>query len=438
MNNPRLLIGLLSVVLSSHAMCSYAQSRVYSLEEIFDSAERNSLQLRQSFSAEYAAQRELDAARTERLPEISAALSLGYNGNGFTTARDFTDYQKAPIPHLNNVMTVGVTQPVYTGGAISGAIGLAGQKAESARLSTEEMRNRLRMQLTGLYLDIYKYSNLRGVVEQNIEQAKKVLANMEDRYAQGMALRNDITRYELMLSTMELQLTKTDNTLDILNHNLVEIAGLPEGCRVIPDSTILARALPNVCEADWQNEATDNSPSLRLASNAVGINRTLEKIAHAELMPKVGLQAGWNFNGPILNEVPPINRNISYWFVGVNVSYNLSSLYKSNKRVKAQRAKTIVAADNLETLRQDLSLAVRSEYIRYLEAYQELETQTKAVELASLYYHTVTTRFEEGMTLITDQLDAANRKLQSEEDLVNAHINIIYQYYKLLYTSGKI
>ena len=42
------------------------------------------------------------------------------------------------------------------------------------------------------------------------------------------------------------------------------------------------------------------------------------------------------------------------------------------------------------------------------------------------------------MALITDLLDAANAKLDAEQKLVNARIDIIYYYYKLLFTTGKI
>lgn len=35
-------------------------------------------------------------------------------------------------------------------------------------------------------------------------------------------------------------------------------------------------------------------------------------------------------------------------------------------------------------------------------------------------------------------LDAANSRLDAEQALVNARINIIYCYYKLLFTTGKI
>ena len=439
MNNPRLLTGVVAAILLGSGVNAYAQgSTTVTLEELFETAESHSLQLRPSFSAENEARQEISVAKSAMLPEISASLSLSYIGDGFTTKRNFSDYQKASIPHYGNGLSLNVSQPVFTGGAITTGIELAELKLTASRYATELQRDNIRFQLTRFYLDIYKYTNLRRVVENNIAQARKVLDEMNARYEQGVVLQNDITRYELLVSNLELNLVKINNTLDILNHNLVSIAGLPEGTVISPDSTILQRSLPAQGEMSWQTEAQSNSPVISLARSKADITRKAESLVKSELMPKVGLQAGWTIDGPILTEVPPINRNLSYWYVGVGVSYNLSSLYKSNKSLARSRAASINAADELAATRENVELGVRADYIRYMEAYEELKTQTKSVELAERNYSIVSTRYSADMALITDMLDAANSKLDAEQQLVNSRINIIYYYYKLLFTSGKI
>ena len=437
MNNLRLLTGLFAIVLSSAGLRAYAQT-VFTLEELYASAESNSAQLRPYFTAEEVAEKEITVARAGRLPDIAANLSLSYIADGFTTKRNFSDYQKAPIPHFGSGVGVNVNQPVYTGGAITAGIEMAELKSQAARFATELQRDNIRMELTGLYLDLYKCSNLRRVVEQNAAQARKVLADMRARFEQGLALQNDITRYELLVANLELQLIKLDNTLDILNRNLVVIAGLPDQTVIVPDSTILGRALPSSAESDWQQSALQNSAAIKLAGSGLEISRKAEALVRSERLPKVGLQAGWTLDGPILVEVPPINRNLSYWYVGLGVSYNLSSLFKTNKSLSKSQAATRQAAEQLAATNERVSLEVRGDYIRYLEAYEEVKTQEKSVELAVRNYRTTSTRYSADMALITDMLDAANAKLDAEQQLVNARINIIYYYYKLLFTTGQI
>lgn len=439
MNNHRLLTGAFVAALLGTGVCAVGQTkRVITIEDLFETAENNSAQLRPAFTAEEEARREVGVARSGLLPDIDASLSLSFIGDGFTTKRDFSDLQKAPIPHFGNGLSVSINQPIYTGGAVSSGIRLAGLKSEAARHETELQRDNIRLRLAGFYLDIYRYANLRAVVEKNIAQARKVLSEMTARHEQGVALQNDITRYELLVSELELQLIRINNTLDILNRNLVVLAGLPEDTEIVPDSTILDRALPSAGESIWQQDALAGSPALKLARSGVEISREAETLVKSAMLPKVGLQAGWSLDGPILVEVPPINRNLSYWYVGIGVNYSLSSLYKDNRSLAKSRVATRLACERLDAARENVELEVRSGYVRYLEAGEELRTREKSVELAERNYRTVSTRYSAGMALITDMLDAANSKLDAERQLVNARINIINCYYNLLFTSGKI
>lgn len=186
MNNHRLLTGLLSAILLGGGVCAVGQTRqVLSIEDLFEIAESNSVQLRLSVTAEEVARREISVANSQRLPDINASMSLSYIGNGFITKRNFKDYQEAPIPHLGTGLGLNVSQLVYTGGAIRNSIRLAELKLTSSRYATELNRDNIRFTLAGFYLDIYKYTNLRSVVESNLGQARMVLAEMKARYEQG-------------------------------------------------------------------------------------------------------------------------------------------------------------------------------------------------------------------------------------------------------------
>ncbi|MCH5318809.1 MAG: TolC family protein [Paramuribaculum sp.] len=438
MNNHRLLIGLLTAAgLSSGVVCGYSQA-VISLDELFEYAESHSAQLKPVFTSQDVSRYEIQVAKAARLPEITATMQVSFLGDGFTTARSLSDYQKAAIPHLGTGMGINIDQPLYTGGAISGAIEMAELKSIGERFALDLQRDNLRIQLAGFYLDLYKYKNLRIVVEHNIEAANKVLDEMKARYSQGTAIANDITRYELLISNLELQLIRIDNTIDLFNHNLVTVAGLPTDTQIIPDTALISTVLPAASEAEWKEKATVNSPQIMLARNNIDLSVTAEKLTHSDYLPKIGLQAGWTIDGPILVEVPPINRNLSYWWVGLGLKYNLSSLYKNNKAMRKRRAETLTARERYDAAVDNVNMAVRADYLKYLEAYEELKTMDKSVELARMNYRVTSTRYSADMALITDMLDAANALLDAEQQLVNSKINIIYSYYKLLFTTGTI
>ncbi|MDE6378593.1 MAG: TolC family protein, partial [Duncaniella sp.] len=334
--------------------------------------------------------------------------------------------------------SVAVSQPLYTGGAVSAAVELARLRSDASKLTTESQRAQLRFELVGYYLELYKHFNLRKVVESSIASAEEVLSHIRARYDEGMALHNDITRYELLVSDLNLELVRIDNTLAILNSSLVTLAGLPEGTAVLPDTTILSRSLPLETEQGWQRQASETSPLLRLARSGVEISRKAQRLVEAERLPKIGVQAGWTIDGPILVEVPPINRNLSYWYVGVGVKYNLSSLFKTDRSLTRSRLATRKAQEDLSTAAQRVGLEVRAAHIRYLEAYEALKSREKSVELADSNYSNISTRYDEGMALVTEMLDAADSRRSALTGLVKARIDIIFNYYNLLFISGTL
>ena len=55
------------------------------------------------------------------------------------------------------------------------------------------------------------------------------------------------------------------------------------------------------------------------------------------------------------------------------------------------------------------------------------------MELADENYSVVRNRYANDLALLTDMLDASNTKLSAEMALVNARIQMLYNYYKLKY-----
>ena len=77
--------------------------------------------------------------------------------------------------------------------------------------------------------------------------------------------------------------------------------------------------------------------------------------------------------------------------------------------------------------------AVQAGYVNFLTAFTDLNTQKKNVELANENYRVVSNRYTNELALLTDMLDASNMKLDADLALVNARVNVIYNYYKMKY-----
>lgn len=425
------LIVLCSAVLCSQYLC--AQSRTMGIEEMFRLADENSKSIQTYRTGKEVADENLKAAKAQRLPDISASLSGSYWGNGKLWDRDFSNATKIDMPHWGNNFALEAQQVVYAGGAISSGIELAELEKQLAEMDWQKNRQDIRFLLVGHYLNLYKLHNQIEVLHKNLELTDQLIANMQARLEEGTALENDITRYELQRETLRLQLAKVEDACKIANHQLVITLHLPEGTVVQPDTTLNDSRIQTLSEANWQELAAQNNLNLQQAETGIKVNRQRVKMERSERLPKISLVAAEHLDGPITIEVPVLDNNFNYWYVGVGVKYNISSLFKNNRKLKAAHLNVRKAQETYELAQEQTNHAVQESYVNFLTSFTDLRTQQKSVELADQNYSVTSNRYQNDLALLTDMLDASNMKLSADLGLVNARINVIYNYYKMKY-----
>ena len=417
------------------------------ISQLFQKVEDNSKSLRTSLSGVEAAHLGIESAKSKKLPDLDASLSFSYIGNALITDRNFSNVHGLKSPHFGNNFAFQAQQVVYAGGAINAGIKLAELGKQQAEVGVKLTRQQIRFIALGQYLDLYKIDNRIKVYEKNIELTRQLIDDIKEKQTHGMALKNDITRYELQLESLKLGLTALRNNRSILNHQLCNTLGMKQDSQmnqenqeiqIIPDATIADKTYGKEGEAYWQTAGTLNSPLLEQSSNAIRIAEQKEKIAKSDLLPKVAFVAADNFDGPILFELPPVDKNLNVWYVGVGVKYSLSSLFKSNKRIKQAAVETRQAKEAHAVQKEQLNNNVQAAYVQYQQTYVELETQRKSVELAQQNYDVMNARYLSQLALVTDMVDASNLKLNAELSEVDARINIVYAYYRMKYVAGEI
>jgi outer membrane protein TolC len=288
----------------------------------------------------------------------------------------------------------------------------------------------------GQYLEIFKLNNREQVVRLNIDLTQRLINDIQAKHEQGMALKNDVTRYELQMETLRLNLKKLQDQRGILNHQLCNQLGI-DG-EIIPSLTTDLSSKEDGSEMSWQNMALTTAPSIQKAEIGQKMASQQLRLAKSEMRPKVAMVAADNFNGPFTYDIPPIDKNFNFWYVGVGVKYPISSLFKQNKKVQQARIHTRQAEQSYTVAAEQLNNQVQQAYTYYQQAYVELETQQKSVQLAQQNYQVVNDRYLSQLALITDMIDASNIKLDAELKEVDARIGIIFAYYRLKYISGTL
>ena len=420
---------------------AYLQAQTAELQEglarLFATAEQHNTTLRSLETALQVAEAGVNSAKAAKLPDITGEAAVSYLGNARLWNRQFGESTAAPMPHFGNNFSLSAQQVVYGGGGINASIKLARQGSELAQLNAEDGKQRVRFLLTGLYLQLHNLRNGREVYAANAALARQLIEQMHKRREQGLSLRNDITRYELQLQQMRLGETTLRDRESIVRQQLFTALGTDSAdVALLSEAAFDDAAVGVESEAAWQQAAGTQHVGLQRSSLSVDMSRTKERLVRAELLPHVSLLAQNHLDGPITTEVPPINKNLNYWFVGVGVSFNFSALYKGRRKLRETRLSTSFASDEHAVLRSQVSDEVHEAYVNLGTARTELAVRRKNVQLASENYDVVSRRYEGGLALVTDLTDAASMKLDAELALTDARINLIYCLYKLKYACG--
>ena len=432
MSKKERLIGLLCItVLCSQGL--YAQPRQMGIKELFRLADEQSKSIQTYRTGMEAAEEALKAAKAQRLPDVNISLSANYWGNGKLWDRDFGNAMTVDMPHFGNNFALEAQQVIYAGGAISCGIRQAELGKLLAELDLQKDVQEIRFLLVGHYLNVYKLDNQIKVLQKNMELTDEVIANMKARREQGTALKNDITRYELQKEQLNLQLTRVKDARRIANHQLVTTLHLPKSTEIHPDTLLLKEQIQTLTEDDWQDMAEANNIALKQTQAAIQMNEQKVKQERSERLPHISIVAADHLDGPITIEVPVLDNNFNYWYIGIGVKYNLSSLFKNNRKLKQARLNVRQAQEQHQLVQEQIENAVQEGYVNFLTAFTDLRTQENSVKLADENYHVTDNRYKNEMALLTDMLDASNMKLTADLGLVDARINILYNYYKMKY-----
>ena len=430
---------LTTLALAANMVCaSAAEPLRMTLQQLFATAEAHNASIQSHATAITEAEQGIAAARAAWRPDVEATASVSYLGNVAIWDRPLKNKFTATTPHFGNNFALMARQTVYSGGAITSGIRLARLAHEMAATDAEENRQRVRFLLTGQYLQLHNLRNQEEVFNQNIALTETLIQQTRQRRDQGVALDNDITRHELQLESLRLGRTRVQDALRIISHQLTTALGMDSTVTILPQDNFATALCPQEGVDAWQTRATENSTGLQKAAIGTRMAEQKVQLERAERLPKIALVAEDHFDGPVTFEIPTLDKNINYWYVGVGVSYHFSSLWKNNRRLQQARTAVQHSRQQQREAAESVENAVQAAYTDYLTSFTELTTREKSVELAAQNYRIIQNRYDNGLALITDMVDAANVKLDAELALVSARINVIYNYYQLRYISNTL
>lgn len=261
---------------------------------------------------EQATQHGLAAARSARWPALG--ISGGYlhtspnaQGNPSFVANNAPDEYRAQI---------GITQPLYSGGALGAAISKAEADREAARADAQVAARQLGWQVTSQFFGVLKARDTLRLNELARVAAEAHLREGQVLLRHGALSRLDATRNQLDVSNAQLDVERASGDLTVATRQLAESIGGPvpsslatpdvtRGSRLSLDEAIArtaarpevasARAKARSAEADWQITQSALRPQVQAVAGAGWDAATFYSPSNA------GWDAGLNVSVPLFD-----------------------------------------------------------------------------------------------------------------------------------------
>ena len=410
-------------------------TRTLTLTEAIDLSVKNSKQLKASKARIDQATAAYTEARQKQLPDLSVTgsylrvtqpnidLKVKLNNNGGTTNDIKVNQASYGIANLSI--------PLFQGMKIQYGKRSAELLQKAALIDADNDREAVILNTINAFTNLYKaYANVR-LIRENLAQSRSRDSDFYNLEKNGLLARNDMLKASLQTNNIELNLVDVESNLTLASVNMDLLLGLPEKTILRPDSTSLVQpsdlqSIEAYETLSLANRKDVQALQLRRKSSLVGVQQ-----AKSDYYPSVNLTGGY-----IAADIPNLITITNAVTFGVGVSYNASSLWKTNAKIAGAKARVAEYEANEEQLADDVKLQINQAYLDYVSAEKKIEVSTKAIVQGKENYKITKNKYDNSLVTVTDLLDANVTLLQAEINLEIARADAIVAYNMLLEKAG--
>ena len=430
-------LKLLSIVFSLVGLQVTAQEkRPITLNEAIDLGIKNSKQLKNSQAKIEEATASLKEALNNQLPDAKLSASYLWLSNANVDMKLKSNNPgggggTTPTISRAGYAIANASVPVFAGGRIRYGIEASRFLEEATRLDADNNKEEVIQNTIEAFVNLYKAKSSVSLVQENLAEAQQRVKDFSNLEKNGLLPRNDLLSAQLQASNFELGLLDAENNWRLANVSVNILLGLPENLELVPDSSMIDQNFSVKTLDDYLQTAYTNRKDLAALDLRKKASESAIRSAKGEYYPSLAVSGGY-----IAADIPEVITITNALNIGVGVSYNIGSLWKTKAKVQQAEARAKQAAIGESQLNDDIRLDVNHAYLNFLSSQKKIEVYEKAVEQAIENYRIVKNKHDNNLETTTDLLDANTKQLLERMNLIFAKADAVVAYNKLLQAAG--
>ncbi|OOQ61469.1 transporter [Mucilaginibacter pedocola] len=414
-----------------------AQDRAITLDEAVKLGLENSKTLKLSQSKIDQAVSQFEQAKDQALPTGKA--SFGYNRAQIPANKLTFGEESINLPTSANAWlgTVSLNQTIWAGNKLRYARESTNLLTQVARLDAVNDRDQIAYNVISAYYNLYKVLQAKKVVEQNLATVDAQIKQSQRFFDQGLVTKNDVLRFQLQRSNIELNGIDLENNRRIINYNMDILLGLPETEQLtiaqINDANTEAAPLANYIDTALAHRAELKQMDLRTQ-----VAETNIKSIKANASPTLSASGSAYYVGVAANPIPKSGNFITPISLGLTLGWNFGTLWTNKNKVTEARLQREEVVINKGIYTDNIKNEVNQNYQAYKTAIDKINLLQTSINQANENNRILESKYKSNISSATDRADAQTLLYQAQINLELAKADAGLAYYTLLKSTGTL
>ena len=386
----------------------------------------NNPEIKSSFNEYRSAVKQADASEGAYLPSLDLDAGIGYEGinPADSTGQDDTDLTRKEA-------TLSLTQLLWDGNATLNDMSRTAAEAESIRLQLLADASDIALQVTNIYLESIKATEVLTLSENNLAVHKDIYRDIKRRAESGIGSTADVSQVEARLAKAHGNLLAAQNNLIDTHTQFRRLVGQQ------PLGLIYPRAdeskLPITLE-DAISIAFERHPVIQVSKADVDSARYQYKQSKGNYYPTLSVEASQTWRDDAGGDVGSSNESLAM----LRLRYNLFN-GGSDSDLSERAAYQLNKAKDL----RDNSYRQVEESLRLSWSALDLTLQQKNfladhVDSASATVIAYEKQYRIGQRALLDLLNTENELFEARKDYLDAHYSEQYAKYRVMNATGNL
>jgi outer membrane protein len=307
-----------------------------------------------------------------------------------------------------------VTQPLYVGGRVGTALGIARNVRAAAAFQVDEAEADIAMQVRSTYFQVVLADAMVDIAREAFALADATLRQVELFRQQGTASEFDALRARVERDNLEPGIIEAQNARRLAELNLKRLVNLPAE-QPIATVTPLTPVIADV-DREALRAALVRRPALRSLDEQIAAREGAVRIARSDYLPTVGAAGNFAYQA-FPSAVAPFDTDWRRdWTVTVQASVPIFNGFRTRGQVDQARAELRLVELQREQVRQGLELELEAALGEFDAARAQIEARRATVVQAQRTLELAELRFRSGLAT---QLDISNARLLLQQARVN-------------------